>query len=125
MKLGGIKHLLRYLRFGTRGSVLSQEVLAELERAERVALTRYRDAFFTNSQSGHNVGADELEALLHIRTIDRSQGWGERDRAYLRRLQRAALAAKSHYVESAEDPDGYGAATFNEMLRWLERRAAL
>lgn len=96
-----------------------------MERAERVALTRYGDGFFTNSQSGHNVGADELEALHHIRTIDRSQGSGECDRAYLQRLQRATLAAKSHYVESAEDPDGYGAATFNELLRWLERRAAL
>jgi hypothetical protein len=57
--------------------------------------------------------------------IDRSQNWAERDRAHLRRLHLATLAAKSHYVESAEDLDGYGAATFNELLRWLERRAAL
>jgi hypothetical protein len=68
---------------------------------------------------GHNVGDDVCgAAVLALATVRDMPRRGDAA-AYHAALYAALHGAHQMYREEAEDPDGYGSATFHEILRGL------
>lgn len=115
--------------FGKRPSpeVIDRMVLAvraELRRQGDTAADRIQNPFFTDGQTGRNMGKDELLALVYLGRIDLEPTADEQIRpvAYLNRVLEQVRAAKQNFAHHEDDPEGYGAGTFCEVMRALERQ---
>jgi len=83
--------------------------------------SRHRlDSFYTSSR-GHNIGKDELIAVLRARELVLTPTDAERDNAvlYVNRLLADLEVIKQVYRNSEEDPEGYGIGTLHSLSRAL------
>jgi hypothetical protein len=86
-----------------------------LEEASAAAAHR-NDPYFTNSR-GHNVGQDEILAIVYAREINLKPTEDESSNAgtYACRILRDLEKLKEKYRLNEVDPDGYGIATLHSI----------
>lgn len=78
------------------------------------------DSYYTTSR-GHNIGKDELIAVLRAQTLDLMPTEAEHDDVvlYANRLLADLEIIKQNYRTSEEDPEGYGIGTLHSLSRAL------
>lgn len=118
-------------RFPNRrhAAAAGQRVIAEIQQhyrkaiAEETALAHghQSDPYYTSSR-GHNVGHDEMVAVVHAEKIALAPSAAELGDpvSYANRLIADLEAIKADYRISEEDPDGYGIGTLHSISRKLE-----
>ena len=97
------------------------QITAELQRHSQVAADRLSNPRFFDGQSGRHVARDELLALSYLRSIDLPPRLDEVEPAvYLQRVTAETADAKERFTTKEDDSDGFGAATFGEVMVFLE-----
>lgn len=91
--------------------------------AEETALAyaHQSDSYYTSSR-GHNVGHDEMVAVIYAEKIVLTPSAAESGDpvSYAHRLIDDLEAIKADYRISEDDPDGYGIGTLHSISRKLE-----
>lgn len=110
-------------------SAVGQDIIAEIQNHYRAAIAEEAalasahrtDPYYTSSR-GHNVGQDEMVAVIYAEKIVLTPSAGERgdSAAYARRLLDDLEAIKADYRTSEDDPDGYGIGSLHSISRKLE-----
>ena len=111
------------------GSAAHAQLIAEIQDqyrealAEETALARAHqsDSYYTSSR-GHNVGHDELVAVVYAEKIALAPSAAESGDpvGYANRLLGDLEAIKADYRIAEDDPDGYGIGTLHSISRKLE-----
>lgn len=111
------------------GSATHQQRIAEIQDhfrqalAEETALAygRQTDPYYA-SLRGHNVGQDEMMAVIYAEKIVLAPSGAESGDpvSYANRLLGDLEAIKAEYRISEDDPDGYGIGTLHSISRKLE-----
>ena len=112
----------------------SQHIIAEIQDhyrkaiAEETALAcaHQSDPYYTSSR-GHNVGHDEMVAVIYAEKIVLTPSAAESGDpvSYANRLIDDLEAIKADYRISEDDPDGYGVGTLHSISRKLEAFAPI
>lgn len=107
----------------------SQQAIDDIQNAFRkaigqettVAFHHQSDSYYTSSR-GHNVGRDEMMAVVFAQRLVLTASATERadPLLYARRLIADLEVIKSEYRVSEDDPDGFGIATLYGISRALE-----
>jgi hypothetical protein len=106
-----------------RQSIADIQALYRTAIAEETALAsgHMSDPYYTSSR-GHNVGRDEMVAVIYAEKIVLTPGAAELGDPvlYANRLIGDLEAIKADYRISEDDPDGYGIGTLHSISRKLE-----
>jgi len=84
-------------------------------------MAHMNNSYWTDSRTGHNVGKDELTAVLFMQVISKEPFWNSAlvpdvfAEKLLRRLEEIGEKYRSENI----DPDGYGIATIGTVARRL------
>ena len=79
------------------------------------------DVHWTDGQTGHNVGQDELQATRFIDALPLAPNQ-EAPAEYAERVLRTLNEARARFRAIEPDPDGYGSGTFGEVIAGIETR---
>ncbi|QWG13345.1 hypothetical protein KMZ29_00910 [Bradyrhizobium sediminis] len=111
------------------GSAAHAQLIAEIQDqfrealAEETALARAHqsDSYYTSAR-GHNVGHDEMVAVVYAEKIVLAPSAAESGDpvSYANRLLGDLEAIKADYRIVEDDPDGYGIGTLHSISRKLE-----
>jgi hypothetical protein len=112
-----------------RGGASGENIIAEIQDHFREAIAvetalAYRhksDSYYTCSR-GHNVGQDEMLAVVYAEKIVLAPSAAESGDpvSFARRLLGDLEAIKAEFRISEDDPDGYGIGTLHSISRKLE-----
>lgn len=73
-----------------------------------------------DGSNGHRVAKDELLALGYISFIKFEAGAADVEAViYLHRILAEVRSVKARFVAAEDDPEGFGAATFGELIGFL------
>ena len=110
-------------------SAANQQLIAEIQEQYRKAIAEETalayghrsDPHYTSSR-GHNVGQDEMVAVVYAEKIVLTPTAAELGDpvSYANRLIDDIEAIKADYRKSEDDPDGYGIGTLHSISRKLE-----
>lgn len=92
-----------------------------LNEEEQLGWQHKADSYYTDPSTGHNVGADELRAVGHARSIhlDATDVEIQNPARYLARLLDDLEEIKCVFRAQESDPDGYGIGTLHSISKKL------
>jgi len=110
-------------------SAANQQIIAEIQELYRTAVgaetalafDHKSDPYYTSSR-GHNVGRDEMMAVIYAEKIVLTPSAAEFSDPllYVNRLVADIEVIKADYRVAEDDPDGYGIGTLHSISRKLE-----
>lgn len=100
---------------------IQDEFRKAIEHETAVAFKHQSDAYYTDSR-GHNVGGDEMTAVIFAGRLVLTPGAAELadPLLYATRLMADLESIKGAYRVSQDDPEGYGIGTLHGFSRVLE-----
>lgn len=119
-----LSRLIQRAKAESQDDAVVAYVRAEFQRQEDMASGHMQQSHFVDRQSGRNIGKDERIALSYLASvnINKTDDDGADPSAYLERILAEVRRAQARYVAVEEDENGFGSATFGEIIVKLEQQ---